>query len=70
MVALLDGPWFGLQTYAWLKMVWDRSETLGWSQAVQDVASGERPCELCEFIQAGREKEDDQDAQLSARSAN
>ncbi len=58
LLALFDAPLVGLQTYAWIKMVWDRSESMGVSQAVIDVAGGQDPCELCLFVSREREPDD------------
>ena len=58
---MMGGEWAGLQTYAWVKMLWERSEDMGWTQAALDVISLERPCELCDYIQSERELPSDED---------
>lgn len=50
LLALLQAPLVGLQSYAWVKMIWERSHAMGLREAVIDVAGGERPCEVCQFV--------------------
>lgn len=52
---LAGGPLGLLQGYAWCTMLVDYSRESGWSQAVRDTFSGEKPCQLCRKIESTRQ---------------
>ena len=62
---VMGGPIISLQSYAWVKMIWERSETMGWAQAALDVASGEHPCDLCRVVESERERDAEHEGPLS-----
>ena len=62
VVSLLDISWFGLQIYAWARMVQNRPSEVGFTEAVTNAVSGKDTCEWCQFIQTSRESERDEDS--------
>ncbi|MEM7013209.1 MAG: hypothetical protein AAF585_17190, partial [Verrucomicrobiota bacterium] len=54
----LGGSWHVLQIFAWAKMIEERGPTMGWTEAIVSVVSGEEPCFRCEAIQKGRQLQD------------
>ncbi len=59
LLSLGEGPWAGLQFVAWSKMIWERSSEMGWLEAVADVASGNRPCEICRLVESRQDRDEE-----------
>ncbi|NBB79789.1 MAG: hypothetical protein GVY36_10130 [Verrucomicrobia bacterium] len=55
--ALLTGPQFFLQLGAWGWMLSSYAQEDGIEQAIRETFNGERPCQLCQIIQASETRE-------------
>ncbi len=53
-VHLIGGPYAVIQVYAWATMLVNYSQETTISEAVVDTFSGEKPCPLCEKIEAAK----------------
>ncbi len=52
--------WLILQGTAWTKMLVERSQTMGISQAVKTTFDGEHPCAMCNSVSKGVKQESQQ----------
>lgn len=60
MVALtfsLGGHWYALQFYAWVTMIQKSTPEVGFTVAVTETLSGEKPCDICQNIRAAQKQE-------------
>jgi hypothetical protein len=51
------GQWPVLQCVAWANMIWDYSEMVPFTQAVEMTFSGQYPCALCKAIAEKKHEE-------------
>ena len=57
--------WCALQALAWTGMIVSRSQTATVSEAVSTTFDGDHPCALCQVVEKGQQREqENQDARL------
>lgn len=59
-IHLLGGHWAALQVVAWGGMLWSNLQETSLTLALTETFDGAHPCDLCDSIVEGREKEGDQ----------
>lgn len=61
---IMGGHWIVLQSYAWVKMAVEYSETVGFSKGLEKTFDGEHPCEMCRHVQKESQKEKEDPANV------
>jgi hypothetical protein len=57
LIISVGGHWAILQSVAWAGMLARFSQTMSFSQAVQNTFDGQHPCALCQAVKQGQEAE-------------
>lgn len=57
LAASVGGHWALLQSVAWTRMLIERAQTQSFAEAVRNTLDGRHPCEMCQRITEGQEKE-------------
>ena len=53
----MGGHWIFLQSVAWGKMLVDYSQNVGLSKGIEQTFDGNHPCQMCDQVQKGSQKE-------------
>lgn len=64
MLTTVGGHWLALQSYAWARMILDRSQQMPLKMAIWSTFDGQHPCALCFIIQQGRQQEQSESNKL------
>jgi hypothetical protein len=56
-IYLSGAHWLILQGAAWSRMIVERSQTMGFTVAVQTTFDGDHPCKMCKVVNTGAKSE-------------
>lgn len=61
LVLAVGGHWMLLQSFAWVRMTVNFSQTAPLEEALRKTFNGEHPCALCKAVQNGKQSEKETD---------
>ncbi len=65
----LGGHWYAMQFYAWITMIQKSTPEVGFTVAVTETLSGEKPCEMCRNIRAAKQQEHRPDKEMPSQTS-